>query len=54
MLRATKLNIKSIDELKEIALSLAPPLTPEVTSKVCTLVEYRDGTHLDVIYRIVD
>ncbi|MHA2110857.1 MAG: citrate lyase subunit alpha [Candidatus Hodarchaeales archaeon] len=54
MLRAAKLNIKSIKELKEIALSQAPPLTPEVTSEVCTLIEYRDGTHLDVIYRLAN
>ena len=52
MLRAAKLNIKSIHELKELALSQAEPMTPDVTSDVCTLIEYRDGTHLDVIYRL--
>ena len=54
LLRAAKLNFRSIEELKEVALSQASPLTPELTSEVTTLVEYRDGTHLDVIYSVVD
>jgi citrate lyase subunit alpha/citrate CoA-transferase len=54
MLRAAKLNIKPIHELKEVAMSQAEPMTPDVTSEICTLIEYRDGTHLDVIYRLAD
>jgi citrate lyase subunit alpha/citrate CoA-transferase len=54
LLKEAKLNIKPIEELKELALSQASPLSPELTSEVTTLIEYRDGTHLDVIYRIVD
>ena len=54
LLRAAKLNFKSIQELKEISQSQASPITPELTSEITTLVEYRDGTHLDVIFRVVN
>ena len=54
LLRKAKLNIKPIEELKEIAQSQVAPITPDLTSEITTLVEYRDGTHLDVIYRVND
>lgn len=44
--------VHPIDELKEQSSSLAPSMTPNLTNKVVTLIEYRDGTHLDVIYQI--
>lgn len=46
------LNVQSIEELQEQSNSLASGMTPNLTEKVVTLVEYRDGTHLDVIYQI--
>ncbi|MFX0014831.1 MAG: citrate lyase subunit alpha [Promethearchaeota archaeon] len=46
------LNIQSIDDLKEEAINLADPIKANLTDKITTLVEYRDGTHLDVIYQI--
>ena len=44
--------VRSIKELKEQSSSLASSMAPNFTSKAVTLVEYRDGTHLDVIYQI--
>ncbi|MHA1237016.1 MAG: citrate lyase subunit alpha, partial [Candidatus Hodarchaeales archaeon] len=40
LMRKAGLNLKSIEELKELALSQASPLTPELSSEVTTLVEY--------------
>jgi citrate lyase subunit alpha/citrate CoA-transferase len=51
-LQAEKLPITSIADLKEEAHSLASPLEPNFTSNITTLVEYRDGTYLDVIYGV--
>ncbi len=54
LLKKANLDIKPITELKDIASSQASPITPELTSDITTLIEYRDGTHLDVIYRVKD
>lgn len=46
------LNIRPIENLKEEASSLAEPVDANLTDHITTLVEYRDGTHLDVIYQV--
>jgi len=46
------LNIRSIEDLKEESKSLAESMDANLTDEIATLVEYRDGTHLDVIYRV--
>ena len=46
------LNVRPIDDLKEEAISLQKPIGASLTDNITTLVEYRDGTHLDVIYQI--
>jgi citrate lyase alpha subunit len=51
-LHKENLPITSITDLKEEAHSLASPLEPNFTSNITTLVEYRDGTYLDVIYGV--
>ncbi|PWI48596.1 citrate lyase subunit alpha [Candidatus Heimdallarchaeota archaeon B3_Heim] len=53
-LRKAKLNLRTINELKEESHSIVSPISPEFTSDITTLVEYRDGTYLDVIYSITD
>jgi citrate lyase subunit alpha/citrate CoA-transferase len=53
-LRKAKLNLRSIEDLKEESQSQVAPISPDLTSEITTLVEYRDGTYLDVIYRISD
>ncbi|MFX0125036.1 MAG: citrate lyase subunit alpha [Candidatus Hodarchaeota archaeon] len=51
-LKEAGLNIRPIEELKEEALSLADPIEANLTDHITTLIEYRDGTHLDVIYQV--
>jgi citrate lyase subunit alpha/citrate CoA-transferase len=46
------LNIKDISELRDMAYSQAPPIEPDFTDEICTAVEFRDGTLLDVIYKV--
>ncbi|MFX0085766.1 MAG: citrate lyase subunit alpha [Candidatus Hodarchaeota archaeon] len=46
------LNIRPIEDLKEESINLAEPMIAKRTDKITTLVEYRDGTHLDVIYQV--
>ncbi len=46
------LNIRPIEDLKEEALSLAEPMDANLTDHITTLIEYRDGTHLDVIHQV--
>ena len=49
----TKLPIKTIDELKEIAESFTgKPRNIEFDDKIVALVEYRDGTIIDVIKKV--
>ena len=43
---------KEIEDLKDEALSLVDPVDANLTNHITTLVEYRDGTHLDVIYQL--
>ena len=53
--RLTKagIDVKDITELRDLAYSQADPLEPEFTDEICTVVEYRDGTLLDVIYKVI-
>ncbi|MFX0052798.1 MAG: citrate lyase subunit alpha, partial [Candidatus Hermodarchaeota archaeon] len=51
-LKEAGLNIRPVEELKEEALSLASPIEANLTDHITTLIEYRDGTHLDVIYQV--
>ncbi|MHA1974453.1 MAG: citrate lyase subunit alpha [Candidatus Hodarchaeales archaeon] len=53
-LERSDLTIKTIQELKDESHSLASPIELNRTDKITTLVEYRDGTILDVIYQIQD
>jgi citrate lyase subunit alpha/citrate CoA-transferase len=46
------LEIKEITDLRDLAYSQASPLKPDFTDEICTAVEYRDGTLLDVIYKV--
>ncbi|MBQ9571826.1 MAG: citrate lyase subunit alpha [Acidaminococcaceae bacterium] len=53
MLRGKALPIKSMEELKAKADKLTGKATPvEFSGKLCGLVEYRDGTIIDVIHQI--
>ncbi len=51
-LRNTNFELKEISELRDLAYSQAPQINPEFTNEICTVVEYRDGTLLDVIYKV--
>lgn len=51
-LKDAGLNVRPIEDLKEEALSLAGSIDANFTDHITTLVEYRDGTHLDVIYQV--
>lgn len=46
------LDIRNISELRDLAYSQASPVEPDFTDEICTAVEYRDGTLLDVIYKV--
>lgn len=49
-LKATKLPIMTIDELKEMAEKITgKPKEIETTNKIVAIVEYRDGTVIDVV-----
>ena len=48
----TDLNILDITELRDMAYSEAAVVDPDFTDEICTAVEYRDGTLLDVVYRV--
>jgi citrate lyase subunit alpha/citrate CoA-transferase len=48
----TDINIVEIAELRDLAYNEAPLIEPNFTDEICTAVEYRDGTLLDVIYRV--
>ncbi len=51
-LKNTDLNFLDITELRDLAYSEAALLEPDFTDEICTAVEYRDGTLLDVVYRV--
>lgn len=53
-LKKAGLNVKSITDLKEVAFSMASPFEANFTSDIVGLVEYRDGTYLDLIYQHSD
>jgi citrate lyase subunit alpha/citrate CoA-transferase len=46
------LNVVDISELRDMAYSEADLIQPNFTDKICTAVEFRDGTLLDVIYQV--
>jgi len=54
--RAKHLNLKTLEELKGIAEDLAggPPKKPKTTDRIVAIIEYRDGSVLDVIYQVAD
>lgn len=47
------LDVKNISELRDLAYSQADLLEPDFSDEICTAVEYRDGTLLDVIYKVI-
>jgi citrate lyase subunit alpha/citrate CoA-transferase len=51
-LKYSDLNILDITELRDMAYSEAALIEPDFTDEICTAVEYRDGTLMDVIYRV--
>ncbi|MHA2225946.1 MAG: citrate lyase subunit alpha [Candidatus Hodarchaeales archaeon] len=51
-LKRTELILMDITELRDMAYSQASPQEPEFSDDICTVVEYRDGTILDVIYEV--
>ncbi|UCE14072.1 MAG: citrate lyase subunit alpha [Candidatus Heimdallarchaeota archaeon] len=46
------IDVKDIAELRDMAYSHAAPLEPDFSDEICTAVEFRDGTLLDVIYKV--
>jgi citrate lyase subunit alpha/citrate CoA-transferase len=50
------LNIKTIEELKKTAEKMigGKPKKPKTTEDIVAIIEYRDGTVLDVIYQVKD
>lgn len=46
------IKITDITELRDMAYSHVAPVQPDFTDKICTVVEFRDGTLLDVIYKV--
>jgi citrate lyase subunit alpha/citrate CoA-transferase len=48
------LNILDIQELKKLAEQLAggKPKEPEIADRIVAMIEYRDGSVLDVIYQV--
>ncbi|MHA2345521.1 MAG: citrate lyase subunit alpha, partial [Candidatus Hodarchaeales archaeon] len=51
-LERADINVIEISELRDMAYSEADPIKPDLTEEICTVVEYRDGTLLDVIYQV--
>ncbi len=53
-LKETNLALKTIEELHDIACSITgKPRKPEFTDRVIALIEYRDGTLIDVLREVV-
>ena len=54
--RSKNLNIKEIEELKKEAEQMVggKPKEPETTDRIVGMIEYRDGSILDVIYKVKD
>jgi citrate lyase subunit alpha/citrate CoA-transferase len=51
-LQKAGLKLRNIDDLKEESHGQVSPIGSEFTSDITTLIEYRDGTYLDVIYKM--
>jgi citrate lyase subunit alpha/citrate CoA-transferase len=53
-LEKASIEVRDIHDLRDEADSLAAPAEPDLSDEVCTVVEYRDGTILDVIRKVID
>ena len=52
-LKAAKIPLKTIEELRDLAYSITgKPRKPVITDKIVALIEYRDGTLIDVLREI--
>ncbi|MHA2294714.1 MAG: citrate lyase subunit alpha [Candidatus Hodarchaeales archaeon] len=51
-LEKADLGLKDIHYLRDEASGLAAPMEPEISDEICTVVEYRDGTIIDVVKRV--
>jgi len=54
LMKAKHLNVKSIEQLKKEAEKLVggKPKEPKKTDRIVAIIEYRDGSVLDVIYQV--
>ena len=54
LMKAKHLNIKTIEQLKNEAEKLVggKPKEPKKTDRIVAIIEYRDGSVLDVIYQV--
>jgi len=52
-LKKSGLELRDIHDLRDEAYSLAAPVEPEFSDEICTVVEYRDGTILDVVRKVI-
>ncbi|PWI47844.1 citrate lyase subunit alpha [Candidatus Heimdallarchaeota archaeon B3_Heim] len=51
-LKNSDVAILDMKDLRDMAYGEAEIIEPEFTDEICTAVEYRDGTLMDVIYRV--
>ncbi len=51
-LRNSDVDILDMTTLRDMAYSEAALIEPEFTDEICTAIEYRDGTLMDVVYRV--
>ena len=52
-LKAAKIQLKTIEELRDLAYRITGrPKAPEFTDKIVALLEYRDGTLIDVLREV--
>jgi len=52
-LKEARVPLKTIEELRDIAYGISgEPQKPEFTDKIVALIEYRDGTLIDILYEL--
>ena len=52
-LKEARVPLKTIEELRDIAYGITgQPTKPEFTDKIVALIEYRDGTLIDVLREV--
>ena len=52
-LKAARVPLKTIEELRDLAYHITGrPSKPEFTDKIVALIEYRDGTLIDVLREV--